>query len=688
MQTIPLPCSALKVSEPINTNQALCFYISTKRMSPGSSSFQGLFKTDEASTDARWFSILITAIAHIIQNPKYCMDDENDNTHTFVDATGSTVDKTTQFIETVKSSDGVFDVGYRIWIFNHIPNQFDFCKGMKNLIIENLKFWEQKHLGKTVPQYCGDTFRQMTSAAFYATYVNTWFGKGSRSGSDLHHVSDPSNNIAITNAFSIYSSFKQSSNDSVNVQQNSIINYQHQDNGETYFLFPYPHLVFKLPSASFQPYVLVNLELPRTSSLHNPVVENYTDSQVNSIVLQGLNAAAAPPRVADTIVQESELTAMGHQNRDEYREVMAKLIDSDDDEIFETIKKWRMDKLHDFYRMWKNSRNISEPLLVMRSWINGIIKDNVQKTGDATFHVSRPIKDCEPLDSSLTPFGNFLARRVRWFGFPYECISNHMVVLFMSFARLDAYRREFELHVNWLLTGSGNAGKTFACRQIYEHMCIPRTASEIGHETAKANTVCHNQLDGISFYNEMPDHLLGISGNQMSNTGDYLMKNALDSCKMNTKAFHVEESTGERTFKYSESEFIRVVGGCTNEPPQIIPEALLQRFIVIMVHDHNVVNKRKIDHELRATMSKDSTKEFKHEINQFFRTEQYIYCVAEKLIWCKILPEIDESIFSMVFRDIEKYAGKKGVNPSASFKKKPDDSHTISSREFSTTRFY
>jgi len=643
--------------------QVVTIYLSKKRMGPSAQSMADLYNTSSEHTDASWFKNIITALAHIAQHPELCTEDQSDKTRTTTGADGQTRDKIQLYIEQVKKTNGVETLGYRFFIVNTMPDQLDLNVGMTNLIGESADLHDKKKMGRQIKTLVGENYRIMMNPDTYGTTVTTYCQKRHTSSAiDPHHISNGEQWCSPTIAFSNKTAVEKTLAANCLFKQHEANEYVIDGQPNT-LKFPFWHLVQGVQLGTFTPQAVINMGFPKDVSLHAvPEVMPSPDDQGIMNSNRAIQQSAAMDVVSETIRKESDLVAMGNTNEKMLAEFKAflKAEGVDEKTEFEEIQKWKKVRLEEFRQLWQSSNRISDPLLIMREWFNSTVMGN---SSDPMYNiVSRPREDCKPLDTSLSPFGNFLARRTEFTRKPYCCISNHMVCLFMSFARLDCYRRQKELHINWLLTGAGNSGKSYALNIASDDMCIPHTFEKYAHETGKANAVCHDQLDAIHLYHEMPDHLLGISGNQMSNTGDYLMKNSLDSCEINTKAFHIDPQTGERTFMVAKSEIIRVVGGCTNEPPQVVPEALLQRFIVIMVHDHNVQHKRKIDFALRGYIGSDDMNKRKKEVHHYFCVEQYLYCMVEKLVWCKVLPDIDESIFSIVFRDIEGYCSKKGVD--------------------------
>jgi len=568
---------------------------------------------------------------------------------------------TRQFVEVLKGKNGTCVVGYRIWIVNQCPNK-DLNKALVELIKDNDE--EKKRLrksnGKSNEMRVGEDYREITNPHIYTSNCDIYDHRRKCGCISLLDLENPQCNYAVTNLFGLHNAFQLVDVEETNaIQANSQSYSTTNTHGESTLKFPKPHLIREIPSQLFTPQFILNMEFPKTCSLNEEI---WPDVNLDAIKMnrRAILVNSSSPSTVTNASEEtvSELQGMAAQNMEEWKNIEANM-DNFEDPI-KSVYQWRAQKINEFADLWGSARYVSEPLLAMFRWHDF----NTQKALNDQkpfLTYSRPIDHCRPIDKTLSIFGNYFVRRMNWLKNPYKCSTSHMIVMFMSFARLDAYRRGLDLHQNWVLTGSGNTGKSYATNIIGKDMSIPNTVEYVSHETAKANAISHNQNDRITLMHEFPDHLLGIGKGQMANTGDYMFKNALDSSVIHTKAFHRDEITGERTAKYMESETIRVVGGCTNEPPKQIPEALMQRFIVMMIAEYDCPDGRKADHFFdERDQSHDNT--YRDQVNYFHCVEQYLYCIIEKLIWCKVLPDIDDSICLSTLRDIEHFLAPKGID--------------------------
>jgi len=649
-----------------NPPQFLCIYLSKKRLLPNANSVKDLKTSTAAPSDASWYRLIMPTISVLVNSSKYGMEgspDEGELTFNTNDGTGMGRSAITrQFVEVLKGKNGTSNVGYRFWIINQCPDK-DLNKALVDLLKENGEDTkkDRKSNSKANEMRVGEDYKELINQHVYTTNCDIYDHSNTEVGCvSLSQLEDPTCVYSMTHVFGLHNAFKLVDTEDTNSIQSNLHSYSTTNtHGESTLRFPKPCLVREIPSQLFTPQFVLNLEFPKTCSLNEDYWPEVNIDVVKYERRKIIMKSSAPQTVLGTIDETiSEIQSMAEQNTEEWKNI-EKTVSTMEDPIG-TVKQWRERKINEFQDLWGTARHVSEPLLAMFKWH----EHNVMKAvNDQLPHLSysRPEDHCLPIDKTLSIFGNYFVRRMNWLKNPYKCSTSHMIVMFMSFARLDAYRRGLDLHQNWVLTGSGNTGKSYATDIIGKDMSIPNTVEYLSHETAKANAISHNQNDRITLMHEFPDHLLGIGKGQMANTGDYMFKNSLDSSVVHTKAFHRDEITGERTAKYMESETIRVVGGCTNEPPKQIPEALMQRFIVMMIAEYDCPDGRKADHFFDERQKcEDNT--YKDQVNHFHCVEQYLYCIVEKLIWCKVLPDVEDTICLSTLRDIEYYLAPKGID--------------------------
>ena len=89
-----------------------------------------------------------------------------------------------------------------------------------------------------------------------------------------------------------------------------------------------------------------------------------------------------------------------------------------------------------------------------------------------------------------------------------QCSTSHKEMFKVFVFRLDAYRRSFDLHSNFILAGAGATSKSYIL-ECLEKCSIPDTTQAVSHQTSKANAIDGNQNDMIRLYHEMPLPELG-----------------------------------------------------------------------------------------------------------------------------------------------------------------------------------
>ena len=159
-----------------------------------------------------------------------------------------------------------------------------------------------------------------------------------------------------------------------------------------------------------------------------------------------------------------------------------------------------------------------------------------------------------------------------------------------------------------------------------EKLSIPGTVQTVTHITAKADAIDENQNDIITFFHEMPKDLIGVE--EKGETGNPMFKERLTSNRFKTKLWCVDEETGKRTNRVADSECIGIIGGCTNDPPGRIPEALRSRFMIIMC-PQVVRHGREVIDQFGSALP-PAVKAKRDGMMHEHRCEQYLVCLMEK----------------------------------------------------------
>ena len=313
-------------------------------------------------------------------------------------------------------------------------------------------------------------------------------------------------------------------------------------------------------------------------------------------------------------------------------------------EHVELMKDYRTRAIQKFKKIWNADANISEVTKTMCAWFaqrQQQLEDSGQK---ATVYFPQ-----RAFDTSLSSFANGVISKMHAFEESLFLSTCHSELFTVYISRLDAYRHNFGLHNNFLLTGQGATSKSF-CFECLEAMSIPETILTITHQTAKADAIDDNQNDQISIYHEMPPALMGIDPKFGStDTGDPLFKEKLTSQKFKTKTFLRDEATGKRMNVTRSSEQIGVIGGATNDPPSKIPEAMRTRFMIIMLAEKTRKGREVID--LMGAATSTTQQRVKAAFLDQCRVEQFLVATVEKMIWTRCIQDVNMNVAKTLFND-------------------------------------
>jgi hypothetical protein len=230
-------------------------------------------------------------------------------------------------------------------------------------------------------------------------------------------------------------------------------------------------------------------------------------------------------------------------------------------------------------------------------------------------------------------------------------------------ARIDAYRRDFGLHLNIFQTGEGATSKSFIF-DLMKDGCIPGTVDQLTYETTKANAVDGNRNDVITVCHEAPPGMFRASGKKnMDNGQEAMFKERLTSNRVSCKTFYMDEASGKRGQRVTKAECIGVWFGATNDPRDEVEEALETRF-----HWGNFEKIKRPDKDIddcingeRALSREDRLR--RDDVLLEWQEEQARVFLIEKMIWCKVIKDVEMSAFYIIKQKFKKlYDGKSVTN--------------------------
>jgi len=146
--------------------------------------------------------------------------------------------------------------------------------------------------------------------------------------------------------------------------------------------------------------------------------------------------------------------------------------------------------------------------------------------------------------------------------------SPSRLLLMLTLSRDSALTFDFGLHINFLLDGEKDTGKSHLLTAL-EDMCIDGSVQKCSHISKKAMTTDEDIFnDCLLIFHEAPIHMLGVdfTGKQIS--GDEILKDRLTSNVVNTYRFIQEKDTGAvRCVQY----VCRCMGSTIAATNEIIP---------------------------------------------------------------------------------------------------------------------
>lgn len=267
-----------------------------------------------------------------------------------------------------------------------------------------------------------------------------------------------------------------------------------------------------------------------------------------------------------------------------------------------------------------------------------------------------PTKEYTMIDSTLTPFANFMINYYFSLEYVFKIVSTHNLLHILLLSCLDAYRDEKNLHANLLIAGEAAAGKSHALDTISD-IFIPGTVIKMGDFTEKSLTTSEKEFDKIVLFHESPPLFLG--DNTMKggpDTGSGILKDLLTSCEASFEQCFVDE--GKRLLLRSKKERVGVHIIATNEPVHSIPIPMRSRMYVYDLHKvkktYNTVgeyNKLEESEEL-----KNNILQFKSQFIEIHRKCQLGVSFVNKLIRVGALNEPVLSACNGILNEFERYS--------------------------------
>ncbi|RYX79904.1 hypothetical protein EON71_00040 [bacterium] len=264
-------------------------------------------------------------------------------------------------------------------------------------------------------------------------------------------------------------------------------------------------------------------------------------------------------------------------------------------------------------------------------------------------------------DPAITQYSNWLVKQYHALSYAFNVAHLHNLIIKLIYGVKDAYRVCSGLRYNALFAGGSAIGKSFIMRLVAS-IFITGTVTFVTNKTANADSVDHDQTDGIEMAEEMPSEI-GFIQKDGRGSQTAAEKEVLTSGLKTKYICEIDEATGRRTRRMVRSEVSKSTVYATNESENLIDPAFASRFDLHQVG--NLTN----DERTSALMEQDYSNNTKRQnlakdwIRRY-RIDQSMCFLVEKMIGLGILPPINEKFAVETFFLVHKIMKKKNIDVS------------------------
>lgn len=244
-------------------------------------------------------------------------------------------------------------------------------------------------------------------------------------------------------------------------------------------------------------------------------------------------------------------------------------------------------------------------------------------------------------DASLSAFANRVITLMEGFEQYYLMSTAHRMMYLIHHARYDAFRRDFGLHMNMFQAGESATSKSFTF-DVMVKSSIPGTTEVLSYQTGKSDAVDGNRNDITSICHEAPPGMFRTAKNPNADSSQETMfKEKLTSQRVTCKTWCMDESTGRRSARVTNSECIGVWMGATNDPKADVEEALRSRFFWGNFEQQSRRGRNITDCMAGARMMSTEDKAHRKKLFQESKEEQYRVMLVEKAIWVGLVKDVN-----------------------------------------------
>jgi len=261
------------------------------------------------------------------------------------------------------------------------------------------------------------------------------------------------------------------------------------------------------------------------------------------------------------------------------------------------------------------------------------------------------------LDASMSTFGNLVTRRMNRLESVKFVTFAHLMTMTILFGTLDAYRHEFDLHFNALVTGPPSTGKSFIC-ELLRDLRIAGTVAKVDDETGRASYTDDDHNDRTVYSEEVkPDHFRSsaMGGND---TAEASFKEMLTSQVRVLKTF-TKLDDGKRSSRIVYSQQIMSFVGCSNLDHRTFTPAIQSRFscwhfVESRRNDRCTSDMQGVEKTLTA-----ETRARQAEFVDELCAEQFLHYHVEKLIAAHALTDVTMTAFDSIKQIVRRYLSER-----------------------------
>ena len=283
-----------------------------------------------------------------------------------------------------------------------------------------------------------------------------------------------------------------------------------------------------------------------------------------------------------------------------------------------------------------NTSNISKQGCEINRWFQARANDDRSWLG-----AENPL-----IDGNMSIFGNLIARRMLRLEASMFVTNAHLIIMTLSFGSLDAYRHEFDLHFNALLTGDNSTGKSFIERML-QRLRMDDTVTKVDDESGRANYVDTDHNDQINYCEEIKPDQFRDGRHGGDDTKESQLKEYLTTMYRTYKVFY-KEPNGRRSQRIVYSQQIATLIGATNLYPEQLSDPILSRFTCFPIVQSWRPDRVTADMQGVEKRLDDDARQRQHEFIEEMCAEQYLHFHVEKLISSHALTDITLVAFDVV----------------------------------------